>query len=298
MIPSFQKIMLPLLELLKDHKPRRMTNCAEELAKTFNLTDQEKKERVPSGGFRFLNRVCWARLPLSTAGLLKSPQRGLWEITQEGLDLLAENPAEITVKLLKEKYPDCWVSDEEQLSDTNETDVVLERTPEEQMQILYEEWHAVLCQEILSTIMDCSPEYFERLVVDVLVAMGYGGSKEDAGQAIGGVNDEGIDGVIKEDALGLDVIYLQAKRWQGDIGRPEIQKFAGALQGKKAKKGVFITTSSFSKNAKEWVKGLDSKIILIDGMELVKLMVDYDVGVSEEGVYKLKRIDRDYFEEE
>ncbi len=171
-------------------------------------------------------------------------------------------------------------------------------TPEEQIEEAYENLRDNLTGEILSQFKESSPSFFEKVVVEVLVKMGYGGSRKDAGEAIGKSGDEGIDGIIKEDRLGLDIIYIQAKKWENTVSRPEIQKFAGALQGKRAKKGIFITTSGFSQGCKEYVSSIDSKIILIDGQHLSQLMIDYNVGVSTDVIYELKRIDTDYFTEE
>jgi restriction system protein len=174
----------------------------------------------------------------------------------------------------------------------------IDQTPEEGIEAAYQRVREQLAQELLQTVKSCSPTFFERLVVDLLVKMGYGGTRRDAGQAIGRTGDGGIDGIIKEDRLGLDIVYIQAKRWDNTVGRPQIQQFAGALQGQRARKGVFITTSAFSQAAQEYVSRLDSKIVLIDGETLAQLMMDYDIGVATIATYDLKRIDSDYFIEE
>ena len=219
-------------------------------------------------------------------------------ITAAGRKVLSEKPPEINVKLL-ERFPDYIAFRELRHSKNKQADLQgkepIEVTPIEQLGIAYQELRAELGVEILNAIKDCSPRFFEQLVIDIIVKMGYGGSRKEAGQAVGRSGDEGIDGIIKEDRLGLDIIYLQAKRWDGVVGRPEIQKFAGALQGQRARKGIFITTSSFSREALAYVQQIESKIILIEGVRLVELMIDHGVGVSTEAVYEVKRIDSDYF---
>jgi restriction system protein len=171
-------------------------------------------------------------------------------------------------------------------------------TPEERMATAYQTLRADLQADLIEQVKSASPPFFERLVVDLLLAMGYGGSRQDAGRAIGKSGDGGIDGIIKEDKLGLDVIYIQAKRWEGTVGRPEVQKFAGALQGHRASKGVFITTSSFTREAEEYANAINTKLILINGAVLTELMIDHNVGVATTGTYELKRVDADYFEGE
>ena len=214
---------------------------------------------------------------------------------------MAENPSTLRVKQLKQ-YPE-FVEfhsagnkhDKEVDRSTNEDQSL---TPEETFESAYQELRDSLASELLDSILNNTPEFFEHLVVKLLVKMGYGGSIKDAGQAIGRSGDEGIDGIIKEDKLGLDVIYIQAKRWQGSVGRPEIQKFVGALHGQRAKKGVFITTGTFTKDAEQYVSTIDPKVVLIDGNRLVDLMIDYNLGVSTVDTYEIKKIDTDFFIEE
>lgn len=250
----------------------------------------------------FANRVGWARTYLKKAGLLKYCGVGSFIITEQGLKVLQEKPSKINVKYLK-RFPEIleFIKPSkkiDQLKDKQAESILEEKTPEDLLEIGYEKYQEKLLSDLLERIKQCSPEFFERLVVELLVGMGYGGSFEDAGKAIGKIGDEGIDGIIKEDKLGLDVIYLQAKKWTNPVSRPEIQKFAGALLGKKAKKGVFITTSTFSEGAVEYAKNVENKIILIDGEQLTRYMIENRIGVSETASYSINKIDLDYFTEE
>ena len=297
-IPDYQSIMLPLLALVADEKEHTLREAIEALGRTFKLSESEQKELLPSGRQRtFENRVGWARTYLRKAGLVDAPRRGVLQITQRGKSVLKKKPAAIDVKYLEqfEEFNDFKAlrRDTEQAPELPTPT----GTPEETFESAYQKLRLDLAGELLRTVKTCSPEFFERLVVDVLVAMGYGGTRKDAGQAIGRSGDDGIDGIIKEDRLGLDIIYIQAKRWEGSVGRPEIQKFAGALQGHRAKKGVFITSSAFSKDATEYVSRIDSKIVLIDGQTLAGLMIDHGVGVATLATYDVKKVDGDYFVE-
>lgn len=304
-IPDYQTIMLPLLKHLSDQKEHYMKDVVAALAKAFKLSEDDLSELLPSGRTPlFYNRVGWSRLHLKKAGLVEDPDRGLVKITNQGLEALSQNPEHIDKKFLME-YPSYKKAVDESRERRKakalaviEDEKADESTPEEALEASFAELQEGLATEILDSIMKCSPVFFERLVIDVLVKMGYGGSRREAGQAIGKSGDEGIDGIIKEDKLGLDIIYIQAKRWQGTVGRPEIQKFAGALLGQKARKGIFITTSSFSADAEKYVKNLDSKIILIDGRHLAELMIDNNVGVSPVATYEIKKVDSDYFIED
>lgn len=303
-IPDYQTLMLPVLRLASDKNEHKFRDAVDQLADEFELTDDEKNELLPSGSQAvFNNRVGWARSYLKQAGLLKSQKRGYFSITDKGLSLLSENPQVVNVSVL-ERYPEFLEFKARRKEKTNENDqeTTIEssssQTPEDSLAAAYRTLRKNLEQEILETIAESSPTFFERLVVDLLVRMGYGGNRQDAGRALGKSGDGGIDGIINEDRLGLDVIYIQAKRWDGTVGRPEIQKFAGALQGQRARKGVFITTSSFSKEAVEYASLIESKIILIDGNRLSSLMVEHNVGVSTVGQYEVKKIDSDYFDEE
>jgi restriction system protein len=301
-IPDYQSFMLPILKLASDGKEKSLAEIRDELAPILNISDEERKQLLPSGKQTvFDNRTAWACIYLLNAGLLQRPKRGSYQITERGHSVLKEKPEKITTKFL-EKYPEFVEFRAKKKGDGGETgktgDTDDDVNPEEALESAYQELQGSLASEIISTIRDCSPAFFERLVVDVLVRMGYGGSRREAGKAIGGKGDEGIDGIIKEDKLGLDIIYIQAKRWQGSVGRPEIQKFAGALQGQRARKGIFITTSDFTKDALGYVKNIESKIILIDGSRLAELMIEHNVGVSPVASYEIKKIDSDYFIED
>ncbi len=267
----------------------------------FDLSTDERKRLLPSGRKSIIsNRVGWAKTYMSKAGLLDTSKRGYFRITQEGLDVIAEKPEAINVKYLN-RFPG-FRKFRERKSEGNVEEAVEERdtkiNPEEALEDAYMALRDTLGQEILEKVKSCSPAFFEKLVVELLVNMGYGGSRKDAGEAIGRSGDEGIDGIIKEDRLGLDVIYIQAKRWENTVGRPEIQKFVGALQGKRAKKGVFIATANFSNEAITYARDLDLKVVLIDGDQLVENMIDFDIGVSLSRKFDMKKIDLDYFEEE
>jgi restriction system protein len=276
-IPDYQLIISPLLKLIENGEEISLRDAVDKLAKYFKLTEEEKKELIPNSQQTiFYNRTAAARNELQKQLFIEIPRKGYFKITASGLDNL-KNTQQVSIKTI--------ISEQS-------------KTAEEVFGITYQELKHNLASEILQTIKSCSPEFFEKLVVDVLVKMGYGGTRKEAGQAIGKSGDEGIDGIINEDRLGLDVIYIQAKRWKDNVGRPEIQKFAGALQGQRARKGVFITTSYFSNEAKEYVSRIDSKIILIDGMTLAHLMIEYNVGVSTVDVYEIKKIDSDYFNDE
>lgn len=303
-IPDFQSIMLPFLKYLSDGAERSNSDVVDALARRFRLSDEELDELLPSGTQRlFHNRVAWAKSHMKMAGLVDAPHRGMVKITDRGVELLKQNPDGISMKTLMNcpEYIEFRQRKNEQQPPEIEKGGNSNRefglTPEEQLDQAYSSIRSQLVTEILEKVSGGSPQFFERLVVELLVAMGYGGSRRDAGRTVGRSGDEGIDGVIKEDRLGLDTIYLQAKRWQGAVGRPEIQKFAGALQGQRAKKGVFITTSSFTKEAEDFANKIDNKIVLIDGDRLAELMIDHDVGVSQVAQYDIKRIDSDYFEE-
>nr|AAW57025.1 putative mrr restriction protein [Crocosphaera subtropica ATCC 51142] len=274
----------------------------------FNLTHEERKQLLPSGKQAiFDNRVGWAKTYFKKADLLESTKWGYFKITQKGKKVLNDNSIqEIDAKFLKQfpEFIDFTNNTKKQHNHllSSESDQQLEEiedneTPQEQLGKIYLKIREELKKELLENIKQYSPNFFEKLVIDLLIAMGYGGSRKEAGEAVGQVNDGGIDGIIKEDRLGLDIIYIQAKRWENTVGRPEIQKFAGALLGKQAKQGIFITTSNFSKEAIEYITMIDSEIILIDGERLSALLIDYNVGVSLVESYAIKKIDNDYFTE-
>jgi restriction system protein len=299
MIPDFQKIMLPFLNLLMDGTEHSTIETNEYLAKYFGLTEDEVNQYLPSGSQKiFSNRVAWTKSYLKMYGLLEPTKRGCYKISDNGKQFMLQNPTEVNVKILKQwasKNSDKSRSTEGSESEENDVNHEI-TTPEEQLESNYLLIRQKVAQELLQKIKSSSPSFFENLVVDLLVKMGYGGSVKDAGKSIGKSGDEGIDGIIKEDKLGLDIIYVQAKRWENVVGRPEIQKFVGALAGQGAKKGVFITTSWFTKEAKEYQPKNDTKIVLIDGEQLAELMIDHNLAVSTVNVFEIKRIDYDYFE--
>ncbi|MBP7999149.1 MAG: restriction endonuclease [Chloroflexi bacterium] len=302
-IPDFQSLMLPVLQLAGDQREHSLQEAIESLAKRFNLSDAERKELLPSGRQTiFDNRIGWARTYLKKALLLYSPRRSYFQISERGLAVLKQAPPSINIKFLQQFPEFVEFKDKSNKSVGSLTEEASEeslQSPGEEFELAYQRIRLALATELLQTIKTCSPMFFERLVVDLLVKMGYGGTRKDAGQAIGKSGDGGIDGIIKEDRLGLDIVYIQAKRWDETmIGRPEIQKFAGALQGQRAKKGIFITTSKFTQSAHDYASFIDSKIVLIDGEALAQLMIDYNVGVNVVATYELKRMDSDYFAEE
>lgn len=305
MIPDYQSLMLPLLKLLSDGKEHKYRELIETLVEKFHLTAEERKDLLASGNQPiFDNRVGWAKTYLKKAGLIESTQRATFVITQLGKEVLSKNPDKIDVKYLNQfssfvefrkfSRKDNESEEEESKNGANEN------TPEEILDSAYQSIRKSLASELLQKVIDLSPSFFERLVIDLLVKMGYGGSVKDAGKAIGKSGDEGIDGTIKEDKLGLDTIYIQAKKWKTGnvVGRPEIQKFVGALAGQGAKKGIFITTSTFTKDALDYNPRNETKIVLIDGEQLAQLMIDFNIGCTTQQIYELKKIDNDYFSEE
>jgi restriction system protein len=300
-IPDFQSLMRPLLEAHADGKEHLNRDLVAQLGEQFGLTEEERREMLPSGGARlFDNRIGWAKSHITQAGLLISPRRAISLITDRGREALRSHPERIDLRVLNgyneyREFRNRRKNAEDDESDTSETELQGGQTPEELLENAYLQVRRQTEAELLSQIKSAPPEFLERVVVDLVVRMGYGGSRKDAGEALGRSGDEGIDGIIKEDPLGLDIIYLQAKRWEGTVGRPEIQKFAGALQGQRARKGIFITTSAFSSDALEYTSRIETKIILIDGTRLAKLMFDHGVGVATASNYEVKRIDSDYF---
>lgn len=305
MIPDYQSLMLPLLKLVSDKQEHKYRDLIEKLAIEFQITDEERKELLASGNQAiFDNRVGWAKTYLKKAGLLDSPKRATFVITQIGLETLKKNPDRVDAKYLR-RFP-AFLEFQNASRNDNETEeettviAVSEQTPEENLDKAYQRIRKSLASELLQNVVDLSPTFFERLVVELLVKMGYGGSIKDAGKAIGKSGDEGIDGTIKEDKLGLDIIYIQAKRWKPGnvVGRPELHKFVGALAGQGAKKGIFITTSNFTKEALDYTPKNETKIVLIDGEQLAQLMIDYNLGCTTQQIYELKKIDSDYFGEE
>jgi len=299
-IPDFQTIMLPLLKMASDGREHSVREAREALASEFELTDEEKKTLLPSGRQAvFDNRVAWAKTYLQQAALLHAPRRGCFRISDRGRSILESHPTRIGIKDL-ENYPE-FLEFRTSRRDHEEASPAAEetgQTPEEMLELAYQKLREDMISDLLGRVKQCSSKFFEGLVVELLLKMGYGGSRKEAGEAVGMSGDEGIDGIINEDRLGLDTIYLQAKRWDGTVGRPEIQKFVGALHGKRARKGVFITTGTFSADAIDYVAKIDPKVVLIDGRQLTALMIDFNVGVSTATAYELKKIDSDYFVEE
>jgi restriction system protein len=305
-VPDYQSVMLPLLQFAEKKGTETSTSEAvEALAKELGLTEDDLKEMLPSGiQSTFINRVGWASTYMKKAGLLEATRRGFYQITNRGRALLKKQPKTINVKLLKQ-YPEFL--DFQQLKGTRSGDKVpyskvasdvSTATPSEALEAAYENLRDELADELLARLKKITPAFFERVVVELLVKMGYGGSRADAGKAIGRSGDGGIDGIIKEDKLGLDVVYIQAKRWDNNpVGRPDVMQFAGALQAQRANKGIFITTSRFTDDARSYVSQISSKIVLMDGEQLTGLMIEHDVGVSTVSSYPVKKVDSDYFEE-
>ncbi len=321
-VPDYQACMLPLLQATGDGQEHTNAGMVEALAQRFGLTEDERRELIPSGRQqKFDNRVGWARTYMQKAGLLEITGRARFRITLRGVSVLREQPAAINNKVLQRfaefvefKRRATKQDDGTGVAATHDgavpvapvaaalpsdsVDILgLGQTPEETLDASYQTLRRNLAQELLERVKGNSARFFERLVVDLLVAMGYGGSRKDAGQAIGMSGDEGIDGIIKEDRLGLDVVYIQAKRWSGTVGRPTVQAFAGSLEGQRARKGVLITTSSFSKEALDYVRIIEKRIVLIDGEQLAQLMIDFGIGVAEVATYTVKRADADFFDE-
>lgn len=298
-IPNYQEIMLPLLKFAGDEKEHSIHEAVDNISDLYKLSDQERQELLPSGQQYIIdNRVGWARTYLLKAGLLESTRRSFFSITKTGIDVLKTNPKEINNFFLKQ-FPSFIEFRTRREHDTSAIEnMEMKETPQELLEIGYQKLISDLAQELLKTIHLCSPRFFEKLVVDLLLKMGYGGTLSDAGKAIGQSGDGGIDGIIKEDRLGLDVIYIQAKRWESVVGSKEIRNFVGSLVGQKATRGVFITTSFFTKDALDYVQSISHKVILIDGEFLARLMIENDIGVTSIINYVIKKIDMDYFTEE
>lgn len=297
-IPDYESIMVPLLRYASDGEVHRLHDAYEAMADYFELSEDERRQLLPSGTQKVMyNRVGWARFYLVKAGLLHSPKRGHFQITAAGRELLSSNPQRLTKGDLRS-----FGSFREYEATLDGQEVVAvptqPQTPEEILEQVIEEIQQNLAQELLARIKECTPDFFEQLVVDLLVRMGYGGSRREAGEVLGRSRDGGIDGIIKEDKLGLDTIYVQAKRWEGSVGRPEIQRFVGALQGVRARRGVFITTSYFTQDAVEYANNIETRVVLIDGQQLASLMIEYGLGVSTVETYTIKRLDSDYFLED
>ena len=303
--PSYGQLLLPILKIMGDSKERRIPEIFDSLDKELQFSEEDKAQKIASGGNELKNRISWSLSSLKNANLLENTARGCYKITKQGQEVLKENPSTISQETLlryaptdsKFFYPqkkDKEGDDSEQ--DLNE-DLELSQTPLELMEENYQLLKDNLSNELLQIIKKKDPYFFESLVVELLLAMGYGDYQKDAGATTDKSHDGGIDGTIKQDKLGLDIIYLQAKRYDSNsIGAPDIQKFVGALDGKKAQKGIFITTTHYSKEARECERDSSKRVILIDGNKLVDLMIENNVGVSKDITFEIKKIDLDYFE--
>lgn len=304
-IPDFQSVILPVLRLSAEGEIK-LADAVNRISNEFGLSEHEREEVLPSGSIVSIkNRISWSVTYLVYAGLVERPRRGHFVITEQGKSVLLENPKRIDISFLSrfEGFNEFRTGNGDEQSTTgdgemNQSPIVAE-TPEERIQEAFEEMNETLRDDLLKSILEASPEFFEKLIVDLMLGMGYG--SKGTGERIGKVGDGGVDGIINEDALGLDVVYLQAKRYSLDnhVGIREIREFAGALDGKGAKKGVFVTTSSFARNAKTFVDSISiqKRLRLIDGDELTRLMVEYGVGVRDQWTLTSKRVDTDYFEE-
>jgi restriction system protein len=303
-VPDFQSIMLPFLQTLEDGAERSMREMGDLLAAKFSLTESELQELLPSGQAKlFSNRVAWAKTHLKNAGLVDNPTRGRVRISELGRSVLGQSPPSIDMKFLRqyESYQRFTGQIKETDGEAPDTGNLVadidERTPLELFESSYAKLRAALAEDLLSKLIECSPQFFERIVVKLLHAMGYGGQFGE-GKVTNYSHDGGIDGVISEDKLGLDVVCIQAKRWQSTVSRPTVQSFVGSMDLIRAKKGVVITTSDFSRDAYEFVDRIEGKrVVLMNGKQLAQFMIDHDVGVTESGVYKIKEVSNDFFEE-
>lgn len=305
-IPDFQSLMLPILAHLGDGEKHTLEDYTSHLVTLFGVTEDQQRERLPSDRAPvFSNRVGWAVTYLFKAGLIDRTGRKRVRITESGQAVLADPPSRIGIAYLN-RFPPFMefnrgaAKSDPKTKDDPQSVIVVPPTslsPDEQLEASYNALRNSLALDLLQRVKDASPTFFEQLVIDLLVAMGYGGSRKDAGAAVGGSHDGGIDGIIKEDKLGLDFVYVQAKRWTDAVSRPTVQAFAGSLEGQRARKGVLITTSRFTAEAREYVGRIEKRIVLIDGEQLAQLMLDYSVGVADVASYRVQRVDLDYFEE-
>jgi restriction system protein len=299
-LPGFQELTLPALRAMADGAAHRERDVLERVVEELRLPPEDRAELLPSGGSRLGNRIGWALTYMAKAGLLDR-SRGIFRITDEGRRVLQDPPSRLDVAYLR-RFPAFQEWGRAQAATTGGVTGVMDpapltdEDPDETMDRLWRSRTKLVARDLLEQILKAPPSFFEQLVIRLLVAMGYGGSFADAARAVGRTGDEGIDGVIKEDRLGLDAIYVQAKRWQSTVGRPEIQRFAGSLEGARARKGVFITTSSFSPEAREYVERIDKRIVLVDGPTLSDLMIEHGIGVTTARTYVIPRIDAEFFE--
>lgn len=304
-IPTYEELMLPILRILSEQGELHRREYSRKVGENLKLNQEDIKKKLPSGRETYLsNWSGWAGWYMQQAGLCEKPRRGYLKITKAGRELLEKSPIKIDNKVLS-NYP----SFEKRVlqskgrkatrnkSKKSPATSSHDRTPDDLIEEAYQELDANLATDLLDLIKKIDPFRFEQIVIDLLSAMGYGGSREETAKVTQQSNDEGIDGMINEDRLGLDVIYVQAKRWKGNVGRKEIQSFVGALAGKQANKGVFITTSEFGESARKYALSVSQKVILIDGTRLSEFMIEHNVGVSKVRTIDIKRIDSDYFED-
>ncbi len=306
-IPDFQTLMRPALQTLADGAELRVQTIRDVLAQEFGLTEAELEQRLPSGRTKtYANRVAWTLSHMKGAGLIESPRRGVYRITERGRQAVSETDTSNRIDLrFLSQFPEYRQFRSAEHGDAGSAATVdppaateaaaVIGTPTERIEAAYQELRRALAVDLLERVREQTPDFFEQVVLDVLEAIGYGGSREDAADRLGRSGDGGVDGVIREDKLGLDLIYVQAKRWANTVGRPDIQQFVGALNGQRASKGVFITTSTFSREARDYAESVNPRVVLVDGQQLATLMIDHNVGVSEETTYRLRKIDLDYF---
>jgi restriction system protein len=291
--------MYPLLKYAEDAAIHKISQAYEDLASEMELSEEDKSELLPSGTQQvYKNRIGWALTYLKKAGLIMSEKRGHFQITDIGKEILSSGIDRLDNSYLKQFDSFNDFQNRETSSGAKSIVSASEQTPDEAIEAAVTEMNNTLASDLLERLKDNSPAFFEKAVVELILGMGYGGSRKEAGKIVGKSGDGGIDGIIKEDKLGLDVIYIQAKRWEGVVSRPEIQKFVGALQGQRARKGIFITTSRFSKEAESYAENIDTKVILIDGTRLADLMIEHNLGVTPVQTYTIKKLDTDYFVEE
>ncbi len=300
-IPGYQDIMRPLLAAYADGQERSIGDVRAMLAEHLELTPEELHERLPSGLARtWVNRAGWATMYLNRTGLLERTQRAVYRITDRGREVLAANPERVDLAVLSQ-FPELGELRRRSAGTAARATPLPdaeERTPEESVESSYQELRAALASDLRERISAKPPDFFEDLVLHVLQKMGYGSGLEDERERLGRSGDGGIDGVIREDRLGLDLIYVQAKRWEASVGRPTIQAFVGALQGARATKGILFTASAFTADAKSYAESVSPRVILVDGLKLAELMIDTDVGVTVKARYEVKRVDEDYFADE
>lgn len=295
-VPGFQSFLVPVLRVTADGNEYRLTDIRDRIAAILQLSPEDLSQKLPSGNQTvFANRLAWSSVYLAKAGALERTKRGVFKITQRGKDLLASNPHALTVRDLS-RYPEFVAFHKGTPSTDADQETRIEKSPDEQLADAHKILQETLANDVLDAVRKASPSFFEELVIDLLVSMGYGGSMEDAGKAVGKSGDGGVDGIIKEDKLGLDVVYVQAKRWTNVVGRPVVQAFAGSLEGFRARKGVLITTSDFTSDALDYVQKIEKRIVLIAGKQLADLMIEHNIGVNVVQRYEVKRLDSDYFE--